>query len=106
MNLQSSRIDVVTESVQKAQKIAEENAEFLQDLLVGIENLGENLKQFREEMEGWKSTELQNAEREHEAVNEELLTEVSLSVPAVTEPMQMPFTPGSSTPHCTNIISF
>ena len=43
LNLQSSRIDVVNESVQKAQKIAEENAEFLQGLLVGVENLGENL---------------------------------------------------------------
>ena len=92
--------------MQKAQNITEENAEFLQCLLVGVENMGENFKKFREEMEGWKSSELQHAEREHEAVNEELLTEVSLSVPAVTEPMQMPFTPGSSTPHCTNIISF
>ena len=86
----------MTESVQKAQKLAEENAEFLQSLLVGVENMGENLKKFREEMEGWKSAELQNAEREYEAVNEELLTEVSLSIPAVTEPMQIPFTPVSA----------
>ena len=96
LNLQSSRIDVVSKSVEKAQKIAEENAEFLQGLLVGVENLGENLKQFREEMAGQKSTELQNAEREHEAVNEELLTEVSLFVPAVTEPMQIPILPVSA----------
>ena len=96
MNLQSPRIDVVTESVQKAQKIAEENAEFLQGLLVGVKILGENLKQFREAMEGWKSTEIQNAERQHEAINEELLTEVSLSVPAVTEPMQIPILPVSA----------
>ena len=40
--MQSTRIDVVTESVQKAQKIAKENAEFLQNLLVGVENIGEN----------------------------------------------------------------
>ena len=82
--------------MQKAQKIAEENAEFLQGLLVGVENLGENLKQFREEMEGWKSAELQNAEREHEAVNEELLAEVSLSVPAITEPLQIAIIPVSA----------
>ena len=81
--------------MQKAQKIAEENAEFLQGLLVDVENLGEKLKQFKEEMEGWKSTELQNAEREHEAANEELLTEVSLSLPAVTEPLQIPIPPVS-----------
>ena len=76
--------------MQKAQKIAEENAEFLQSLLVGVENRGGG--EFREEMEGWKSTELQNAEREHETINKELLTEVSLSVPAIREPMQIPFT--------------
>ena len=38
----------------------------LHNLLIGIENMGDNLKQFREEMEGWKTTELQNAEREFE----------------------------------------
>ena len=73
---------------------------------MGVENMGENLKKFREEVEGWKSAELQNAEREYEAVNEELLTEVSLSVPAVTEPMQIPFPPVSSKPHCTSITFF
>ena len=47
-------------------------------------------------MEGWKSGELQNAERDYEAVNEQLLTEVSLSIPALTEPIQIPFTPVSA----------
>ena len=36
----------VTESVQKAQRATEENAELLQNLLVGVENMGENLKNF------------------------------------------------------------
>ena len=84
LNLQSNRIDNVTESVQKAQRAAEENAELLQNLLVGVENMGENLKNFREEF--------QNAERDYEVVNEELLTEVPLSLPAVSEPSQIPFT--------------
>ena len=47
-------------------------------------------------MANWKSTELQNAEREHEEMNEELLTEVSLSVPAVSEPIHVPITPVSA----------
>ena len=79
--------------MQKAQKAAEDNAELLQNLLVGVQNMGENLKKFREEMEGWKSTELQNAEREYGEMNEELLTEVSLSVPIVSEPIHVPITP-------------
>ena len=77
LNLQSSRIDVVTESVQKAQKIAEDNAELPQNLVVGVEDMGENLKKFQEEF--------QNAEREYEDMNDELLTEASLFVPAVSE---------------------
>ena len=82
--MQSNRIDHVTESVQKAQRAAEENAELLQNLLVVVENMGENLKNFREEF--------QNAERNYEAVNEELLVEVLLSVPAVSGPSQISFT--------------
>ena len=70
--------------MQKAQRSAEENTELLQNLLVGVENMGENLKNFHEEF--------QNAERDYEAVNEELLTEVPLSLPAESEPSQIPFT--------------
>ena len=46
LNLQSNRIDYVTESVQKAQRATEENVELLQNLLVDVENMGENLKIF------------------------------------------------------------
>ena len=67
--------------------------------------MGESLKKFKEEMKGWKSAELQNAEREHEAVNEELLTEISLCVPAVTEPIQIPFTPVSAPQFLVNPIA-
>ena len=84
LNLQSNRIDHVTESVQKAQRAVEENAELLQNLLVGVKNMGENLKNFREEF--------QNAERDYEVVNEGLLAEVPLSVPAVSGPSQISFT--------------
>ena len=52
---------------------------------MGVENMGENLRKFREEF--------QNTDRENEDMNEELLTEASLSVPAVTEPIQIPLTP-------------
>ena len=64
-------MDSMSENIQNQQKIAEDNAELLQNLLVGVENMGDNLKQFREEMEGWKSTDLQNAEREFEETSQE-----------------------------------
>ena len=44
LNLQSLRIDSISESMNEANKTAQENAELLQNLLVGMENLGENVK--------------------------------------------------------------
>ena len=58
----------------------------MQTLLVGIENLGEHFKQLQAEMENWKSPEFQETEREYAELNKNLLKEVSLPVPAVTEP--------------------
>ena len=45
LNLQSSRIDAVDKSVQRTEKAAADNAEILHNLLVGIENLSDNVKQ-------------------------------------------------------------
>ena len=73
LNLQSNRIDVIYEYVNQSRKTAEENAELLQNLLVGVENMRDNLKKFREEMERWKSTELQDAERDFEETTQELI---------------------------------
>ena len=53
LDMQSSRIDFINESVKKSQKAVEGNAELLQNLLVGIENMGKNFKKLREDMELW-----------------------------------------------------
>ena len=53
LNLQSSRIDVVSESTHEARKTARDNPEMLNTLLVSIEHLGENVKQLREEVNAW-----------------------------------------------------
>ena len=53
INLQSQRIDTVSESTQEVRKTAQKNSEMLHDLLVGMENLGENVKQLREEVNAW-----------------------------------------------------
>ena len=44
LNLQSNRIDEVSQSVQKAQKVTLDNTEILHDLLIGLENLGDSVK--------------------------------------------------------------
>ena len=51
LTLKSERMDKITESIDKQQKTASENAELLQNLLIGVENLGENLKSIHKEMD-------------------------------------------------------
>ena len=51
LTLQSDRMDKISESFEKQQKIASENAELLQNLIIGVENLGENLKSIHKEMD-------------------------------------------------------
>ena len=55
----------------------------LQNWLVGIENTGGELKKLREDMELWQSPKYQEAEREYAQMNQELMEEVTLSVPAL-----------------------
>ena len=63
--LQTNRMDVLSEFVEKQQKTREDNAKVLQNLLIGVENLGDNLKHIQKEMEFWKTAEFQEAEEEY-----------------------------------------
>ena len=49
-------------------------------------------------MEYWKTPAYQEAEREYGQMNQELLHEVSLSIPAVTEPENAAVSPDTSVP--------
>ena len=88
LNLQSVRIDTLTDSMHKAQKTADDNAEILHNLLVGIENLSENVKQLKEEMRGWEEPEAQE-------ILDELMQEVPVSSPVADEQFQPPAQPSS-----------
>ena len=80
LSLQSQRIDTVSESAQQAHKTAQDNAEILHTLLVGMENLGENVKQLREQIVSWE-------EPGEQEVFDDLLKEVPL-VPLSPEQSQ------------------
>ena len=84
---QNVRIDQLSDSVKQSQKTAQDNAEMLQTILVGMENLGENFKQLQENMDYWQMPENPNVEAEHQRLNEELLKEVPMSVPVTLGPM-------------------
>ena len=59
LTLQTQRIDSAVESAHEAQKTAQDNADVLNTLLVGMENLSDNVKQLREEMNTWGGLEEQ-----------------------------------------------
>ena len=64
----------------------------MKDLLIGIENLGDNLKGIHKEMDYWRNPKVQEAEREYAEIEEQLLTEVPPPNPVSTGPI------GTSTP--------
>ena len=86
LNLQSVRLDTVSETVSEAQKTALETSDLLQNLLVGMENLGENVKQLREEMNAW-------GEPEGPEILDELMKEVPMVSSASEQPQSSNQTP-------------
>ena len=86
LNLQSERIDNVNIAVDRAQKIANENSDMLKNLLIGIKNMGENIKQFREEMEEWGNPNLQGADRLYAETTADLINVDFLSASSVSRP--------------------
>ena len=56
--------------MQQAQNIASDNVELLQNLLVGMENLADNFKQLRADMEEWGNPNLQEENEEERVYNE------------------------------------
>ena len=85
LTLHSVRMDSISDFVQEARKTSAENAENIRNLLVGIENLGENVKQLREEMRGWEEPEMQEATEKEEQELIDLMEEVHVSAPIASE---------------------
>ena len=86
MQIQSQRIDIVTDSVQRIEKDSADNTKLLHDLIVNMENLGESFKQFKSEVMAWEGTEIPKEteeDREYRELQNSLLQEVSLSFPHV-----------------------
>ena len=91
LNLQSSRIDAVDESVQRTEKAAADNAEILHNLLVGIENLSDNVKQLKEEIHGYGDPEVQKE------LDEVLMKEADETLPVAVDqvPLSVPLSDAS-----------
>ena len=75
LNLQLVRLDTVSE----AQKAALETSDLLHNLLVGMENLRENVKQLREEVNNWGEPE-----------GQEILDDLMKEVPMISSTPEQP----------------
>ena len=58
------KVEEHTEAVRNQQKSIINTAKLLRDLMVNIENLGENMKNFQKESEYWRQPKIQDAEME------------------------------------------
>ena len=86
MQLQSRRIDTISDSIQKFEENAADNTKLLHDLLVNMENLGDTVKQMKSDYMNWDPEEFPvetEEEKLQKALDAELMQEVSLSVPRV-----------------------
>ena len=79
------------ESVQRTQKAASNKAEILHDLLVGMENLSDNVKQLKEEMCGYGDPEVQKE------LDEVLMKEADETLPVAMDqvPLSVPLSVAS-----------
>ena len=66
--------------------------------MIGVENLGGNVKYIQKEMEFWKTPEFQTAEEEYAEMNRQLQAEVPPFVPAISGPTEVPLTPSIFAP--------
>ena len=74
-------------------KIAEDNVELLQNSIIGIENLGDNMKHIQKEMEFWKTPEVQEVEEWFAEMEEQLQAEVPTFIRAISGPIVVPVKP-------------
>ena len=72
-------MDLIAESVEKQEKTASGNAELLQNLLINIQNLGDNVKNIQKEMGQWRDSEYLEAEANLERLHDEVAPFIPVS---------------------------
>ena len=93
---QQKNIQSLTNAVLEGKKESQSNAATLETLLVGIENLGDNMKKMQEEMLRWQD-DVNEAEQGYERMEEELLKEIPIpnqpEMPQTSNPPTVPINP-------------
>ena len=81
-------MEQLSTAVEGQQKNISDNSELLKDLSVGIESLGDNLKNMQKEMDYWRNPEVREAEENLESLLDKVPLEnpVSSGPSAVSQP--------------------
>ena len=86
---QDKKIQTLTDAVLESKKESQSNADTLQSLIVGIENLGDNMKQMQETMLQWQE-DINEQEQGQKNMEEELLQEVPVPQYAIPPQSSVP----------------
>ena len=102
LQLQSQRIDSVSDSIQQMRQEAADNTKLLHDMIVNMENLGESVRNMQNEFVNWGTGETEmevetEEDRLHGELQKELLQEVSSAFPHIPNTGSV-VTPSSATP--------
>ena len=66
------KVNQLSDSLEEQKKSVNNNAGFLRDLMIGIENMEENMKNIQEKMDYWRNPEVMEAEEELECFHDEV----------------------------------
>ena len=88
--MSEQKIGELSQSVENQKKFLEDTNELLKDLMIGIENVSDNIKLIQKEMDFWRNPEVQEAEEEFAHLQQELQQEVPLFVSANKGPKNTP----------------
>ena len=73
------RMEQLFEAVEGQKHTISDNSGLVKNLLVGIENLGDNMKDMRKEMDYWRNPEVMEAEEELERLQDEVPLEAQVN---------------------------
>ena len=82
LSVQEQRMDLLSHSLEEQKKSVIDSTELLKDLMIGIENLGDNMKNIQKEVDYWRNPEVMEADENLERLHDE----VPLSEPARNGP--------------------
>ena len=84
-------------------KLVDNSTTLLRDLMIGIENLGENMKNIQKEMDYWRNPEVMEAQEELECLHNEVPRQIPASKGLENVTVSLPEDPSHFSAHRQNV---